>query len=115
MARITAANASKMAARSWEVRRERENMQGDSSAIPQQIPLPASDYVAFSVTRTRGQLDRLHAMLAKSKDAQEIERLARSIASLSELERVLSGRPLPGSRRPGKESPKPMFGGGLAD
>lgn len=51
----------------------------------------------------REQLDRLDTMLLAEKDAQKLDRLASAQLRLSEQERILAGRPLPGSRRPGKE------------
>ena len=58
--------------------------------------------------RVREQLDlldhRIETLLkAETVDYQAVERAARSSASLSEQERNLDGRPLPGSMRPRPE------------
>jgi hypothetical protein len=45
-------------------------------------------------------LTKLDAMIEAEKDAQKLDRLASASAKLSEQERILDGRPLPGSRRP---------------
>lgn len=37
-------------------------------------------------------------------DAQRVDRLAAAWAKLAEQERILDGRPLPGSRRPERQS-----------
>jgi hypothetical protein len=54
-------------------------------------------------------------MMAET-DAQQLNWLATAQARLSEQERILSGRPLPGSRRPSPDRAiKSALGGGLAD
>ncbi len=45
----------------------------------------------------RSQLGRLDGLLAGECDLQRLDRLARALSRLSELERQLSNRPLPGS------------------
>lgn len=89
--------------------------------IPPPITEPITDdYHARRIMRVRQQLDRIDAMLMEEEDAQKIDRLASAQLRLSEQERVMSGRPLPGSRKPlperrsGSEdrplSPKPACG-----
>jgi hypothetical protein len=46
------------------------------------------------------QLNRLDSMMAKEMDPQRLDRLASAQSKLSEQERILAGRPLPGSRKP---------------
>lgn len=48
-------------------------------------------------------LDRLDALLDRERDPQALDRLASAYAKLADQERILSGRPLPGSRRPKPE------------
>ncbi len=43
-------------------------------------------------------------MMLKETDPQKLDRLASAQTRLAEQERIMSGRPLPGSRRPGKEA-----------
>jgi hypothetical protein len=43
---------------------------------------------------------KLDKMIADEEDPQKLDRLASAQARLSEQERILDGRPLPGSRRP---------------
>ncbi len=112
MPQFSTANAREMAARSHKARLQRlasGNPAGDSSPqTPLTTPqLPA--YLAKRLTRVRGQLDLLDKQIdsllsADVVDYQAVERAARSSASLSELERNLDGRPLPGSRRPVAEA-----------
>jgi len=121
MARFTAANAREMAAESHKARSQRlasGNPAGDSSPqTPLTTPqLPA--YLAKRLTRVRGQLDLLdkhmdELLSADTVDEQAVERAARASAALSELERTLDGRPLPGSMRPRPERrqvPPPLPG-----
>lgn len=67
----------------------------------------------------RGQLDRLDDELAKCslKDSKRIRELTDAQLRLSEQERILAGRPLPGSRRPGPQRQEHRRGlpGGIAE
>jgi hypothetical protein len=70
-------------------------------------------YVTERLARVRRQLDRLDGLMAAEKDPQRIDRLASAQYRLAEQERILSGRPLPGSRRPARdraERPKSWLG-----
>ena len=56
----------------------------------------------------RSQLDDLDKLIASeiasaAPDAQRLDRYASAQARLATQEQQLAGRPLPGSRRPGKE------------
>lgn len=62
-------------------------------------------FTELRLMRVRKQLDRLDDMMFKEKDPQKLDRLASAQARLSEQERILDGRPLPGSRRPRPEKP----------
>lgn len=62
-------------------------------------------YLDKQITRARKQLDRLYSMLAEEMDPQKIDRLASAISRLSEIERQLADRPLPGSKRPSMDKP----------
>jgi hypothetical protein len=63
------------------------------------------DYAGARLMRVRVQLDRLDELMLTESDPQKLDRLASAQARLSEQERVLAGRPLPGLRRPAKEAP----------
>ena len=60
----------------------------------------------------RKQIERIDQMLSKETDPAKIDRLAAAFGRLSEIERQLAARPLPGSRRPAPE--KPVQGRALA-
>ena len=71
---------------------------------PYVIPvIITDDYLVRRLARVRDQLDKLDAMMTTEDDPQRIDRLASAQLRLSEQERVLAGRPLPGSRRPGPQ------------
>lgn len=131
---ITVQNARQMAARSLEARRaskqaalERENLlkrllaaeekrllEAAENPVQRPVNAPEDAYLAERLARVRKQIAMLDAMLEGQTgndviDAATIDRIASSIARLSELERLYAGRPLPGSRRPSAERSKPSF------
>jgi len=59
------------------------------------------------IARVRKQLEKIDAMISQELDPQKLDRLASAQSRVSEQERILSGRPLPGSRRPIKERTHP--------
>lgn len=63
-----------------------------------------TDYLVKRLARVRNQIDMLSGMLESESDAQKIDRLASALARLSEIERQLSNRPLPGSYKPERTS-----------
>ena len=105
MALFTSENAAEMGARSQALRKQRlEELR--LAANP--VPLPADNsYSERRLSRVRNQIESLSDMLDKEDDAQKLDRLASAIARLSEIERQLAGRPLPGSRRPREEPADP--------
>jgi hypothetical protein len=89
------------------------------------LPKPASQtpperdaWTRKSHTRSRALVelvfDRLEgAAKAEELDAGAIDRLASALARLGDLERVLAGRPLPGSRKPAPEPRQVLRKGGF--
>lgn len=62
------------------------------------------------ILRVRKQLDSIDAMIAQETDPQRLDRLASAQSRVSEQERILSGRPLPGSQRPRLAKPAKSSG-----
>ncbi len=62
-------------------------------------------YVLQRLTRTRAQIEALDVQLLASDDPRAIQAISVAIRNLTEIERVLAGRPLPGSHRPVRERP----------
>ena len=129
--RITTLNAKAMAARSVAARRfrvaaaeeraraERERVGAVVDAIMTAAdqPAPAADYVSRRLARVRAQLDRIDELIAEAAagradriDGRKLNDLAAAQARLATQEQQLAGRPLPGSRRPGKDRSRPSGG-----
>lgn len=70
------------------------------AAMREQMPT----YQAKRLGRVRLQLDRLDEMLMTESDPGKLDRLASAQTRLSEQERTLSNRPLPGTLRPQRPS-----------
>jgi hypothetical protein len=110
MGRFTAATAPEMAAKSHASRKQRPgngNLAGESSPqTPQAGPHEAATaYVNARLSRVREQLDLVDKRIteqakAKTVDGQVLNWLCAAQERLAEQERILAGRPLPGSRRP---------------
>ncbi len=112
------ANARNMAANSNAARRVRQPAlaeRGECATGFPQVAATGEDHLGKRHARVRKQLDRIDAMVREEMDLQKIARLASASAWLSEMERVLDGHPLPGSRRPGQDKPKPLFTSCLPD
>jgi hypothetical protein len=92
-----------MAARSHQARRQRLSMRTDLPAYSESIPQHCDDYVGQRLLRVRVLLNRIDEMMSKEEDPQKIDRLGSAQARLAEQERILFGRPLPGSKRPANE------------
>jgi hypothetical protein len=65
--------------------------------VADSTPVAVGSYVLSRLTRVRKQLDRLDRLMAEEIDPQRLDRLASAQYRLSEQERIMAGRPLPGS------------------
>jgi hypothetical protein len=103
---FTALNAKENALKAQTARKQR------SFAYQQQLKeeheaalLDATRYQRETLLCVREQLGRIYAMMKVEDEPQALDRLASAYAKLSEQERILDGRPLPGSHRPTKPKP----------
>lgn len=64
-----------------------------------------SEFQAETLARTRELVTDTLKRLFDARDPKDRELLSRSLSHLAEVERRLSGRALPGSRRPDASSP----------
>lgn len=64
------------------------------------VAQPEMQYREVRLSRVRIQLDKLDEMLMSENDPAKLDRLASAQARLSEQERILAGRALPGSLKP---------------
>jgi hypothetical protein len=105
---FTTANAREMAARSHTARRERAEARENALNLAPRVSQTSShqydndEFIAKRLARVRKQLDRLDGMIEKETDPMKLDRLASAQARLAEQERILAGRPMPGSFRPKK-------------
>lgn len=110
MALITPANAREMAAKSLLARKQRSLAPTPTTPIPLEPIAPAdNNYNQRRLTRVRQQLAMVDqsieaVMSRKVVNGQNLNWLCSAQERLSEQERTLAGRPLPGSMRP---SPAP--------
>ena len=66
-------------------------------------PALLNDFQSRRLVRVRAQLDRIDYMLITARDSKRIKELTDASTRLSEQERILAGRPLPGTKRPPAE------------
>jgi hypothetical protein len=114
MPQFTAATARENAAKSHVVRKlnyavAKQALKGQPQAAQPTTAMAAQtaaadDYSLRTLARVRDQIDQLADMMKKETDPARLDRLAAAFAKLSEVERQLAGRPLPGSYRPSTKS-----------
>lgn len=83
-------------------REAKEKAEAHQRAVIEAIVQTRDDYPIERMVRVRKQLNRIDEMMLTEENPQAIDRLAAAAARLSEQERILAGRPLPGSHRPTK-------------
>lgn len=110
---ITVENARELAAKSLAKRlenaaklKEAAAITGSLSAVLDAQAETSGVFRANVHSRVRKQIQAVIEMLEGAKEAIEVERLSRSLSSLLEQDRILSGMPLPGTLRPSKERAK---------
>ena len=94
------------------LRREREKAQlaalvPSVPAVPEIPPTPENE-MTQKLRRLESQLARLDDKLDTEEDAAKLDRLASAKTRLFGQWQILRGVPLPGSRHPAKERPKPQ-------
>lgn len=114
---FTPLNAAEMAHRSQASRRERKvsrmgtaypgqiagNEPGAADNLSPARETPADNYTADQLTLVRDQITQMHVVLreaSKVKNAKDAKAAADALSRLYDVERVLAGRPLPGTRKP---------------
>ena len=114
---ITAANAREMAAKARASRvRNRQQALLAASLPPPQPPspppvspqpqpppaqiTPADDFILRKRDRVRGQIEVIEGRIDKCDDARDLDRLSAALGRLYNIERLLAGRPLPGTLKP---------------
>lgn len=105
----TAAQAAKLSHAAGSARYRVALPEPKPEPIPQAAVIPADNgYLGRRLARVRAQIewlsDQIDSELSKKQpDGQQLNWFCTALERLSELERTTDGRPLPGSRRPGRE------------
>ena len=90
--RFNQENARAMAARSWQARRERKaKLEAEAAEGRQAIP---------QCERLALQIQTIQALMVKSKDADELQKLSSALGRVFRIWQILSETPNPGSRKP---------------
>lgn len=104
--------------RRWERERARKAREAERIAREGADPVlvPERIYQDKRIERVREHIKRLDRMLEDCIDPKEIKALADALAKFEEIERILSGRPMPGSLRPkAPKEPKTPPTSGISD
>jgi hypothetical protein len=73
------------------------------TSLPEPVRIAQDDFTQRKLARVRVQIERVEDLLTAATEPQAVDRYAAALARLYEIERILAGRPLPGSRRPAAE------------
>lgn len=110
--RINPLSARSMAAKSVLARAEKARLLAEeeiakslSLAAQQfQSPAPPPTFLSEQRDEMRARMKKLSALMNEEADPSKLDRLASAYAKLADSERILDGRPLPGSHRPASGS-----------
>jgi hypothetical protein len=107
---FNSSSARQAALRSHEVRRIRAAQDQAAKSIAAKVWTqaavePADSYVFRRLAKVREQIDTTNTLIGKCRNPLLLDKLCSALAKLSEQERILSGRPLPGSMRPKAAKP----------
>jgi len=94
---FTTETAKIAADKSREARRLRAEAQANGFSVE---PEPDRAYVSLRVKCVRRQIESVNRRIESESDPMRLDRLVNAVYRLTELERVLSGRPLPGQLKP---------------
>jgi hypothetical protein len=101
---ITTANAKELAVKSAKVRRANAEARknGDLVLVDRSAHAEeqAKSWPQLRLKRVRDEITKWDLELSRTRDAEKADLIARALKSLTEQERILDGRPLPGSLRP---------------
>lgn len=104
MALFTSETAADMARKSAESKRLRlENLR---NAVADAVGNPEIDFKDRTLSRVRLQMENLSDEIDEAidrADSKKVKELTDAYTRLGDMERILAGRPLPGSKRPAPE------------
>lgn len=102
---FTRENAREMSAKANAAKKARMDALRAAAEEIRLTPVPEEQYRTQRLARIREQLTELEGLLKGQVDWKAIKAISDAIARLSVIEQNLAMRPLPGSRRPGREKP----------
>lgn len=105
MALITKETAAEMGRKGAKARLDREEQL--RQAIEFATKNPVVGFAERTLARVRLQMDRLSTEIDQeiTGESKRLKELTDSYARLADQERILAGRPLPGSRKPAPDKP----------
>ena len=106
---FTAENAAKYAELAHAARRQ-QNLADATVANALPLADSADNFVSRKLARVRGQMDVIEKLLDKATEPQAVDRFCNALTRLYDVERILAGRPLPGSRRPREDRARASAG-----
>ena len=102
-ARAAAAKANQVRWSRWKAEQAKSATPAITPAITPPVPeLVADEFIKRKLARVRGQIERIDGLMEEVTEPQAADRFCAALARLYEIERILAGRPLPGSMRPTK-------------
>ena len=110
--KFTKATASEMGKRGAAVRNDPANIAARSLAKAMLVGLPHAPYERLVCLQARKDREEMRKRMLATTTGAEAGKYAHAVAELTEIERQLSGRPMPGTLKP--VAPKdrgPKFGG----
>jgi hypothetical protein len=110
---INPSNARELAQKRWQMQREREER--ESMAVADAVPnaldaIPKDDARAQAIKRLESQMESIDAQIDKARDPDDWHKLTTARSKLFEQWRILSGIPMPGSRKPTADKPQRQRG-----
>lgn len=105
MSLFTAENAAEMGRRGAEARAKREEQM--RLAIELAVKDPVIDFADRTLARVRIQMDKLADEIDReiTGESKRLKELTDAYSRLADQERILAGRPMPGSRKPAPDRP----------
>jgi hypothetical protein len=106
---INPSNARELAQKRWQMQREREERESMAPApaiVDAEDAIPKDDARAQAIKRLESQMESIDAQIDKARDPDDWHKLTTARSKLFEQWRILSGIPMPGSRKPAADKPQ---------
>lgn len=110
---INSSNARELAQKRWQMQREKEANPSNAvaDAMPDaETPIQKDDARAEEIARLKRQIEHLDGLIESATDAKDLQMLTNARWKQFETWRILSGIPMPGSRKPAADKPSRQRG-----